>query len=262
MRGHLYILMRMRMRMRMPLRVALLLAFLLPTVAGGAGVAGAGGSATAQREVAAWGSAFADTWARTDRPVAELAAGRTWLWGPEAFTPGLLEPYAEGADGQRVVQYYDKSRMEISTVPGVGADSPWYVTNGLLALELITGRMQTGDAQWEHLAPAEIPVAGDPDDAAGPTYATFNEPASDTSHGAGRFDHPAHHAQRGAGGRPVVGDVRRAGGAAGDALGYRPQRRESVLDLHDLRGPHLDRRWLSHRTAICEPLLRHRVPGE
>jgi N-acetylmuramoyl-L-alanine amidase len=120
-----------------------------------------------------WNRAFARTWARTDRPVAELLANRTWMWGPEAFTPGLLEPYAEGQNGQRLVQYYDKSRMEITTDPAIEPSSAWYVTNGLLAKELITGLLQLGDKQFEPRLSAVINVAGDGDDPTGPTYWTF-----------------------------------------------------------------------------------------
>ncbi|MGH9174889.1 MAG: hypothetical protein ACRD1H_11050, partial [Vicinamibacterales bacterium] len=120
-----------------------------------------------------WTTAFARTWARADRPVAELLANRTWLWGPEAFTPGLVEPYAEGPNGQRLVQYYDKSRMEVTTEANIPTESPWYVTNGLLARELITGNLQTGDNAFEQRGAAEVNVAGDADDPTGPTYATF-----------------------------------------------------------------------------------------
>src|SRR5690606_34155252 len=51
--------------------------------------------------------------------------------------------------------------------------TPWYVTNGLLVSELVTGLMQTGDDAFEPRQPAMINVAGDPDDPTGPTYATF-----------------------------------------------------------------------------------------
>ena len=98
---------------------------------------------------------------------------RTWMWGPQPFTGQMLEPYAESSGGQRTVVYYDKSRMEITSDPGVPSDSIWYVTNGLLATELITGRMQTGNNQFSERGSAQVNVAGDPDDGAGPTYATF-----------------------------------------------------------------------------------------
>jgi hypothetical protein len=49
----------------------------------------------------------------------------------------------------------------------------WYVTNGLLVKELISGEMQVGDNTFEQRQPAAVNVAGDPDDTQGPTYASF-----------------------------------------------------------------------------------------
>ena len=82
------------------------------------------------------------------------------FWGP-TVTAALTEQYAE-TGGTRLVQYFDKGRME----RGAG-DA---VTNGLLANELITGQMQVGDNAFMAKGAANIPVAGDPDNA-GPTYA-------------------------------------------------------------------------------------------
>lgn len=115
---------------------------------------------------------FQRTWARTDQPVASGQVSRTWMWGPEAFTAGIMEDYAESPGGKRQVQYFDKSRMEI-TNPGGDSSSIWYVTNGLLVVEMMTGEMQVGDNTWETRWPAEVNVAGDSDDPNGPTYATF-----------------------------------------------------------------------------------------
>src|SRR5579884_2816041 len=117
--------------------------------------------------------AFFRIWVQTDRAVAEGRANRTWMWGPEAGVDPLLEQYAESPGGWRLVQYFDKSRMEI-THPDDDPGSAWYVTNGLLAEELITGRMQVGDSAFEQYAPAQVNVSGDLDDPDGPTYATFN----------------------------------------------------------------------------------------
>ncbi len=101
-------------------------------------------------------------WERTDRPVAARPAGlqpRTWLWGPQANTAGYREPYAEAPGGMRLVQYFDKSRMEITR-----PDAPrnqWYVTNGLLVVEMTTGRIQVGDNLFERRLAAYEAVAGD-----------------------------------------------------------------------------------------------------
>ena len=115
--------------------------------------------------------AFARTWDRTDRLVHGVIR-RTWIWGPEANTGAVIENYAEAPGGRRVVQYFDKSRMEDNSWRA--SDSPWDVTNGLLVVELITGRLQLGDASFEQRAPAEVNVAGDPNDPEGPTYVTFS----------------------------------------------------------------------------------------
>lgn len=117
-------------------------------------------------------TAFERTWARTDMPVAARQIQRTWMWGPAAASTLLSEPYANSPGGQRIVQYFDKSRMEINNRDG-DRSSPWYVTNGLLASELISGRMAVGDTAWLAREPAIVNVAGDPDDPTGPTYATF-----------------------------------------------------------------------------------------
>ncbi|MGA7672199.1 MAG: hypothetical protein WBW04_17370, partial [Nitrolancea sp.] len=95
------------------------------------------------------------------------------MWGPQPNTGELTEPYQESPGGQRTVEYFDKSRMEI-THPDGDPNSIWYVTNGLLAEELITGRMQVGDSTYEQRSPANVNIAGDANDPDGPTYATFN----------------------------------------------------------------------------------------
>ena len=114
---------------------------------------------------------FQRTWERTDKPVADLAVSRTWMWGPEAFTGPLQEAYSEAPGGSRLVQYFDKSRMEDaswrSTTP------PWDVTNGLLVVEMMTGQLQLGDADFQQRQPALVNVGGDADDPTGPTYVTM-----------------------------------------------------------------------------------------
>jgi len=103
------------------------------------------------------------TWMRTDQPVVSGVESRTWMWGPQETAYATEEPYAEAPNGQREVIYYDKSRMEV-TRPDGDSSSPWYVTNGLLVVEMIEGYFQTGDsARDESPEPANVPVAGDPD---------------------------------------------------------------------------------------------------
>jgi len=100
----------------------------------------------------------------------------TNFWGPlQNARDGQSEPYVEGTyngvTGQRLVQYFDKGRMEL-TNPTTGV-----VTSGLLATELITGKLQAGDNTFQTLLPAAIPIAGDPDNI-GPTYASISANAA------------------------------------------------------------------------------------
>ncbi|HEX2914594.1 MAG TPA: cellulase family glycosylhydrolase [Chloroflexia bacterium] len=118
-------------------------------------------------------TAFGQTWTRTDQPVAGGQASRSWLWGPTGFATAL-EAYKEGEGGQRLVQYFDKSRMEL-TNPDGDPTSKWTVTNGLLVKELISGNMQVGDNYFEQRQPARVPFAGDPPEVNpnAPTYASL-----------------------------------------------------------------------------------------
>ncbi|MHB8646921.1 MAG: hypothetical protein ACYDAR_14120 [Thermomicrobiales bacterium] len=86
------------------------------------------------------------------------------FWGPLANAKnGQQEPYKEASGGQRLVQYFDKGRMELTNGK---------VTNGLLASEIIKGQIQTGDATFQGQAPPAIAIAGDPTNTV-PTYATL-----------------------------------------------------------------------------------------
>ncbi len=128
--------------------------------------------------------AIARTWERTDKPVADGQAIRTWMWGPQAFTEPVQEEYAESPNQFRTVQYFDKSRMEI-TDPNGDSNSIWYVTNGLLVVELVSGRLQLGDNEFDQQMPAQVNVAGDANDPTGPTYATMAGLRDDTPWSAG-----------------------------------------------------------------------------
>jgi hypothetical protein len=99
--------------------------------------------------------AFKRVWERTDSLVLNGKVQRTWLWGPGPLTT-LKEPLAESPDGMREVQYYPKARMEINN-PAVDPSSPWYVTNGLLVYEMISGRIQVSANRFL----TREPVAGD-----------------------------------------------------------------------------------------------------
>lgn len=106
---------------------------------------------------------------RTDGPIERGTTSRSWLWGPEPVSSVRYEPYRESADGERMVQYFDKGRMEIND-PDAPITSGWYITGGHLARELISGNYQIGDSAFIYRGPARVPAAGDPD-GNGPTYA-------------------------------------------------------------------------------------------
>lgn len=115
--------------------------------------------------------AFNRVWQRTDRPIAEQRAARSWIWGPRGLM-ARTEGYIQSASGLRQVQYFDKGRMEVNNPRG-DRNSRWFVTTGLLVVELITGRTQIGDSQFVQHNPADIPIAGDPGDPNAPTYGSF-----------------------------------------------------------------------------------------
>jgi hypothetical protein len=118
--------------------------------------------------------AFQSVWQRADKPVANGLVTRSWVWGPQPFTAAFYEAYAESPGGTRLVQYFDKSRMEIND-PTADRGGRWFVTNGLLVREMVDGRIVTGASSFTQAGPAQEAVAGD--DAAVnpncPTYATF-----------------------------------------------------------------------------------------
>jgi hypothetical protein len=112
--------------------------------------------------------AFQRTWERQDRAVVEQVSGRSWTWGPTPNSALMREAYLEAPEGLRSVQYFDKSRMEIND-PTADPNALWYVTNGLLPIELMTGRLQVGNNQFEWRTPARVSTVGDPGQF--PTYA-------------------------------------------------------------------------------------------
>ena len=113
--------------------------------------------------------AFRRVWDRQDGPVADgIATDRSWTWGPAPISAVLSEPMQESPGGMREVQYFDKSRMEIND-PTADENTLWYVTNGLLPIELMTGRIQVGFDRFEETTPARISAIGDP--GTYPTYA-------------------------------------------------------------------------------------------
>lgn len=115
--------------------------------------------------------AFELIWNRSDRPIARQQVTRSWLWGPTGLV-ARAEGYLQLGGGLRQVQYFDKGRMEINN-PSGNRQSPWFVTSGLLVRELISGNMQVGNNEFINRESSDVPLAGDPGDSVGPTYASF-----------------------------------------------------------------------------------------
>ena len=124
--------------------------------------------------------AFARVWAQADgTPAPNKTGAWTWLWGPQPNATAW-EAYADSPGGKRLVQYYDKSRMEVNN-PSADPSRPGYVTNGLLVTEMIAGEIHTGDlATIQASIPCTLPVAGDPrqDNPLTPSYAILAGVAS------------------------------------------------------------------------------------
>ena len=117
---------------------------------------------------------FRRTWQRADYPVAIGATQRGYTWGASPFFSSY-EPYVDSPNGQRQVEYFDKARMEISQ-PTYNSNSDYYVTNGLIVKEMVTGEEQIGDDVFAQRFPAyDIPVAGDagPSNPTAVTYGSF-----------------------------------------------------------------------------------------
>ena len=117
------------------------------------------------------GAAFLATWVKADGPVAAGLANRSWLWGP-GFVSANREDYKESPDGTRFTIYFDKARMEVTNL------QTKIVTNGLLVVEMMSGKYQEGDSYFVDAddGPAKISVVGDSGNWL--TYAKFASYAS------------------------------------------------------------------------------------
>jgi Tol biopolymer transport system component len=170
-------------------------------------------------------------WDRTDSLVAEGKVSRTFFWGPEP-RDAVQEQYvdAPGGTNTRLVQYFDKSRMEIND-PNADPNAPFFVTNGLLTIELISGQMQIGNNAFVERYSAHIPISGDIDDLAAPTYNSFLN-VSNTR----RRDFPAQNR----GGQFATSTINKAGQVGND-----PAKANDPLA----------------RVEYFEPATRHNIPA-
>ncbi|MEI7555308.1 L,D-transpeptidase [Candidatus Chlorohelix sp.] len=113
---------------------------------------------------------FYNVWQHSDQAIVDNKASRSWYWGPKPLGDGFYEEYTDSKPyNSRLVQYFDKSRMEIND-----SNTPEAITNGLIVVEMITGALQKGDTSFEARTPADISVAGDPGNVF-PTYASLNK---------------------------------------------------------------------------------------
>jgi hypothetical protein len=130
----------------------------------------------APNPAAADDATFDAVWALTDQAVANGSADYSWFWGPQGWlqTWEVYNGYGNADHAaEREVRYYDKSRMEV-TNPQADPSNIYFVTNGLLTSELVSGLLQYADAGFEPRLPADVPVAGDPANNPGtPSYAAF-----------------------------------------------------------------------------------------
>ena len=174
------------------------------------------------------------------------------MWGPQANTGLLSEPFTDSPGGRRTVQYYDKSRMEITNLAG-DPGSLWYVTNGLLAKELVTGASQTRPDSFEQHAPSQSNVSADPGGATVPTYASF-KPLLESA------PLPA--------GWTIIQTVDRSGHTGDDpslvSLGITAAAAVAETN-HTVASVFWDfmnssERVMERRPTVPEPLLRHRLP--
>lgn len=108
---------------------------------------------------------FEQVWQAADQAVQQGRAARSWTWGPQPWFD-YREVYKQSPDGLRLVQYFDKARMEINDQSN--ANGPLNgVTNGLLVVEMVSGRIKLGDGTGTDQnkqggAATGVPVAGDP----------------------------------------------------------------------------------------------------
>ena len=116
---------------------------------------------------------FAQTWYGADLAVLRGTATTSWLYGPQTYL-GQAELYKEAPNNLRLVQYFDKARLELTE----RSADPYAASAGLLTNELVSGKRQEGDATFVSGQAAQVPVAGDGDDPTGPTYATFTNLAT------------------------------------------------------------------------------------
>jgi hypothetical protein len=103
--------------------------------------------------------------------------GQALLWGSGPLV-SMVEPFTGAPGNRRLVQYFDRGRMELARSSSEIADTPTAppVTQGLLVREMATGNVQVGYDAFVQGDPASLPIFGSAAlsaDAAALTYADF-----------------------------------------------------------------------------------------
>lgn len=115
----------------------------------------------------------------SSQPFASPAFEQVWLqqqnglldlWGQTPLA-WRIEPYADAPNGRRLVQYFDRGRMELNAT---ASSTGLLVTQGRLAWELTTGQVALGSDLVARRPPPAIPIDGGPPDPRVPTYAALS----------------------------------------------------------------------------------------
>lgn len=113
--------------------------------------------------------AFYNSWYKVDGVVSNGVVRRPLYWGAGPVSDKLDN---SPSDPGRIVQYFDKGRMEITDVNG-DKSGPYYVSSSLLAKELVSGQREVQERLKIARSSALIPIVSDMDDAKAVTYASF-----------------------------------------------------------------------------------------
>ena len=119
--------------------------------------------------------AFQTQWQSLERVIPNFYGPLSTAYDP--MTEQYVEGQYNGQSGVRLVQIFDKARLEQITPSR-------RITSGLLTVELKTGNLQLGDNTFAQNAPAYIGIAGDPG-GGGPTYADLARLPERVSQGSG-----------------------------------------------------------------------------
>jgi hypothetical protein len=129
-----------------------------------------GGGPSAPESVLQLPNSMIDEWIKTE----PLASQQGFFIGPECLKK-TNEPFKEGQNGQHLVAYFDKGRMEINNPDANGNGN---ITYGLLVVDMMKGKIQTGTDSFQEYYPANIGVAGDFGNDKSPTYASMAKVSS------------------------------------------------------------------------------------